>query len=38
MKTPCFAGDDAERYGILRLHVVFGFADDNVPLKMTELG
>jgi hypothetical protein len=26
-----------DRHGVFRLHFVFGFADDYVPLKMTAL-
>jgi hypothetical protein len=38
VRTPCFAGDGFDIYGVFRLHFVFGFADDYVPLKMTALG
>src|ERR1700732_68784 len=35
--TPCIAAGSIDGHGVLRLHFVIGFANDRVPLRMTEL-
>ena len=37
VRTPCIAAGSIDGHGVLRLHFVIGFADDKVPLRMTEL-
>lgn len=37
-RTPRCSIDENNSAGVFRLHKVIGFADDHVPLKMTELG
>jgi hypothetical protein len=35
--TPSIAAGSIDGHGVLRLHFVIGFANDRVPLRMTEL-
>src|SRR5260370_10523438 len=37
VRTPCIAAGSIDGHGVLRLHSVIGFANDKVPLRMTEL-